>query len=116
MPSLQVHMADRYGAFRPVDAETFITKWVVNLSMFPVGMIGGNPRTILVSWEMPERRLRTMTFDQIDTMMNAIQSGLNLVFSGAERLMWGEERKTMYDQAVSWLGYYTDHSGGLDND
>ena len=108
MVSLSAHMADKYGAYRPCDRRTFVTKWAVNLSMFPVGLLADNPRTTLVSWEMPQEALETMTFDQIDTMMEAIRAGLNLVFSGAERLMWDEERNTMYDQGVKWLGHYAD--------
>ena len=106
MPSLIAHMANKYGAYRPLDRRTFITKWIVNLSMFPVGFLADTPRCTIVEWEMPQAKLETMTLDQIDTMMESMRAGLNLVFSGAERLMWDEERKAMYDTGVEWLGHY----------
>ena len=108
MASLKAHMANKYGAWQPCDTRTFVTKWIVNLSMFPVGFLADTPRCTTVSWEMPQEALEAMTLDQIDTMMEAIRSGLNLVFSGAERMMWDEERKMMYDQGVKWLGHYAD--------
>ena len=94
------HVLRKYGGYRPEDRDTVVFQLTIPLKGQPVGLFGAPWGIIDVKWEWDCDKIAEYGPDQMDDVIKVLQTGLSLVFAGAERIVWEDERRDIIAAAA----------------
>ncbi len=99
------HVLRKYGGYRPVDRDAVVLQLSIPLKGQPVGLFGAPWGIIDLKWEWDSKKIAEYTPGEIDEVVKTLKAGLLLVFAGAERIVWENERRDIIAAAHRTAAY-----------